>query len=639
MAKTPGGRGNHLQWWEAPRGEAGAILASAVEALSLHPEQLAREDRYLDYARLYGNQELRALRFFTDTDWEASGDTITPTKFGYNVCKAVPDTVASKLAESPARVSISTNGGNRRERKRAELATRFVDGLFWVSGFTEERMMAQLDALVFDFGAIEWSVQGARIKATRVFPWEVLWDPADGRTGDPFCLYRPQRLHWTQVCAEYKVTPEQRETIKAQSSRGYVWLDKGWCKPYDLPSKEEREAVLAQFPNRPEQHGRHVVQCCGITLRDVPWCRDKHPIQIYRWDRRPTGAAGMGLVEQVLPYYSEIVRLMGSWRTINKLGATLKVATQMGTQVQGMSNEQGERYNFKTVAPQFFVPNVSSGNHLNDADTFFRKALEVSGLSMMDVAGRKEPGIDSGKAIREFRAITTQRFALQVKSCDMWAVSNAEVGLAMARELFEKNQSMQVRSPGTRLIEQIDWKDIDLEEDGYILQPEPTGIIPRTIAGKKQTADEWLARGTINRLQYLEMVQTADELATITLELAPKRRIERMIDAILDDGKYETPDEFVAFDLALRMGVQALSEAEKEKVPERRIRLLRQWIDEVARVQKTVAGASQAASQLAAQDQAAAAATQAAQGNPLANPAGAPMAPTAPMPVVAPPVA
>lgn len=621
-----------VNWWEAPKGESGEALAQAVQTLACHPEQIAREDRYQDYARLSSNQELQSLRHFGDDTWEAS-DNIEPTRFGYNLCKAVPATVASKLAKSPARVSISTNGGNRRERKRAELATKFVDGLFWVSGFTKQRNLAMKDALVFDLGAIKWSRRGSRIIARRIFPWEVLWDPADARDGDPFCLYHAQRMHWTQIAADFDVSEDDLEEIKAKASSGYVWVDEGWCKPYDRPSKEEREEELKAFPKRPERHGRHVVQCCGITLVDEPWCKSYHPIQIYRWDTRHTGLAGQGLVEQVLPYYAEILRVMESWRKSHKLGATLKIATQMGTQVQGISNEHGERYSFKTVPPSFFVPNTNSAGFLADANELWHKGIEVSGLSLMSVAGRKDPGIEAAVAIREMRAVETERFAEQTVNYDWWAVENALVGLDMSRDIYEDSKEMRVQSPGTRLIEQIDWKNIDLEEEGFIAQPEPTSIIPRTIAGKKQLADEWFRDGKINRLQHMDMVGASDVMASAAMELAPARRIEAIIEGILDDGKYETPDEYIAFDLALRSGVQALSDAEREKVPERRIRLLRKWLDEVARVQKAVAagGAAPAATQVVAQNQAAAAAVQAAEGNALANPGGAPMTPTVPV--------
>ena len=628
---------SNLQWWEAPSSEEAArLLAAAVETLSLHPEQMAREDRYLDYARLHSNQELRTLRCFSDAS--DTPDTINPGRFGYNLCRSAPNSVAPKLLESLARVQVSTNGGTRRERRRAEKASAFIDGMFWVSGFNKARVAALQDALVFDLGAVKWSKRGPRLVAARVPAWEVMWDPADGRDGDPACLYHPQRLHWAQVCAEWNITGEKRETIrsKAMGSAGYVWIDEGWCKPYDLPPSTERKPEhLAKFKQQPECYGRHVVQCMGVLILDEPWCKPYHAIQVYRWAKREIGFAGMGLVEQALPYYSEILRLLETWRKNHKLGATLKVAVQHGTTIGAgsVSNEPGSEYKYKDKPPMFWVPDVRSGEHLNDADRLYQMGLRELGLSDMDVAGRAQPGIDSGVALREIQAITTKRFEAHLKEFDQFGVDCAEVGLDMAKDLYAENGSFVVRAPGTRLIEETDLAEIDLEEDGYILQPEPVSAIPRGIAGKKQWAAEERKAGNLDQQEYLEMVYQPDQLATLGRKLAPRRRIERILDDIMDKGKYETPDEFIAHDLAIQMGVQAINDAESEKVPAKRVRLLRQFVDECARVKKQIetnGGETPAAAALLAQNQAAAEAVQAANGNALANPGGAPMTPMAP---------
>lgn len=617
-------------WWQEEGPRAGEVLAGTVQELATSEEQLDREDRYLRYAQLYCNQSIKTLREWRDHD--ESGDSIGDPQWSYNVCKAGTDTMVSLVARTP-RIQILANGGTRQMRKKAEMMTRYLDGLHWMVKYRKLSRRRFRDSSMFDIGFLRWVPHGSQLRCERRFPWQILWHADDARDGEPTCLYDCQRVPVHVVLARHpRLTEEERAKVKQSAVNGKVWLDEAWQQPLDDCDDDVPDTVNV---DRVVANGRHMAHCGGVVLTDEHWPHQYFPVVGHVYDERAEGWSGQGTIEQLLPYQAEIHRVLNTMRTNHRIASVLRIAMEKGTQLDGtmLSNEPATTLSFKKTPPQFFVADAKVNEFLGMAKEIYQMGLESIGIGEQAASGRKEPGITAAAAIQELRDIQTARFRPHVEAYDETAAEDAMVAMAESRKMYEGNKKLRVQAPGTEFLDEIEWGKIDFREDAFIARPQPTGSLPLEPAARRQIIEDRYNKGVINRLQYLEGLADADPLAQEMMELAPLRRVDRAIDAILDDGNYETPDEYIPHDLAIRRGYQAISRAEDEKVASDRVALLRQWLDEVARLGTRVSsggGVSPGAAAATAIDQAAATSQAAAGGVVGANPAGAPLTPTAP---------
>lgn len=401
-------------WWQEKREKVGLALASAVETLAVGTEAANREVRYLHYAQLVANQNIRALRDYAGSEFGQANDTVTPTRWSYNVCKAGVQTAAALIGKSTPRIQVLANGGTRKQRKRAELSTKFIDGLFNLVNYNHLAQRRLTDALTFDVGWLKWYADGSQIRCERRFPWDVMWDPEDARNGAPLALYDSMRMHVSVVIKRWGLNADEAKKVKAAANNGMVWVDDAWVKPvddidvnFDDEVDDEGERVRIAAPDRVDGQGRHTVHAGGVVLKDEPWARKWFPLVRHVWTERPVGFAGQGLCEDLEPYQGEISRILTAMQRNDRLATALRVAMEIGTQVSpsGVSNESGSVYTYRKQKPDFWIPDSRAGDSLNRANAVFEKALEVHGISRMASSGSKEPGIDAAVAIRELRDV------------------------------------------------------------------------------------------------------------------------------------------------------------------------------------------------------------------------------------------
>src|SRR5574342_279225 len=312
-------------WWSEPAVNVGKALAKTVESLAISTAQKAREDRYLQYAQMYANQEIRTLREFEQIETEI--DPIMEPRWSYNVCKAGADTIVSLIARA-ARIQVLANGGTRTMRQKAEMMTRYLDGVWWMTKYRKLSRLRLRDATVFDIGFIRWVAEGAQLRAERRFPWQILWHEQDGRDGTPTCLYDTARMPVEHAIVRYGLDEAAAQRVRKHASgTGHVWIDEGWQQPIDdIDPKDKRPKEVD--PERVPANGRHTVHCAGEMIVDEWWPHRYFPVKEHVWDERPCGFSGQGVVEQLVPYQAEIHRVLNTMRANHRLGSVLRIAME-----------------------------------------------------------------------------------------------------------------------------------------------------------------------------------------------------------------------------------------------------------------------------------------------------------------------
>jgi len=138
-------------------------------------------------------------------------------------------------------------------------------------------------------------------------------------------------------------------------------------------------------------------------------------------------------------------------------------------------------------------------------------------------------------------------------------------------------------------MEQINWADIDLEDDQYMMQIFPTSFLSQTPSGRLQDVQELIQAGFIDKANAMRLLDYPDLQEYMSLSNAAVEDIENMIESMVERGEAETPEPFQNLQLGIQMMQSAYLRGKNNKVPEDRLELLINWITEANRLLQTPA--------------------------------------------------
>ena len=167
----------------------------------------------------------------------------------------------------------------------------------------------------------------------------------------------------------------------------------------------------------------------------------------------------------------------------------------------------------------------------------------------------------------------------------------------IARDIEEQGNTYEVISHGDKYIERINWKDIDLEEDQYVMQIYPTALLSTTPAAKLQTIQEMAQTGLLNPTEARALLDYPDLEAVNQLATAFIDDVDLLIEEMIEKGRYHPPETFSNLEFAIQRVQSAYLRAKIDKVPEERLELLRRYMDDAIRVIQTQQMAQQATQQ------------------------------------------
>ena len=311
------------------------------------------------------------------------------------------------------------------------------------------------------------------------------------------------------------------------------------------------------------------------------------------WDDRTVGAYGQGIAEQVLPIQAEICRGILTVQETHHRFIKPAIWIEEGSEVSGVvNNEVGTQYVFRGQRPIFDTPTGLNPETYQWIETNWRRVFDVAGLQLSSATGaRTPPGIDAAVAIREYRMIETERFAMQASRFDQFYTACAKTFVAMARDLYrDADSNVVVLAPGTKAIRKISWADVDLYEDHCYVQVWPTNAMPTEPHGKRQFAVELFRDGFANRTQALSLMDIPDDRLFLDRELAALEEAEFLVEEMLDKPDfYESPDEFMDPEACIYVAKGELVRARRNRdddVSPQSIRNLKRFIRECAELIK-----------------------------------------------------
>lgn len=571
-------------WWEGAKDKAHERVCALVDYLWETPEEKARRAEDVDHARLYGNKYFRGFgpfQFAAPVPSHRSEERLRA-----NVIKPVVNTAAALIAgRNRPKATLLTNGGDWSQKRRAKKADRFIEGAFHDSSVNAKMPIAFRDAALFGTGVVKFAAVHSKIVCERVLPCEMLVDPIDGMYEQPRCVYQVKIVDRRVLLEQFgKNSPAKRKAI----------LDSSLAKDRENSScsttaEPVRVIEAWHLPSGPEaDDGRHAIVIDGCTLLYEDWKRDRFPFVFIRWEHRVLGFWGVGLVEDLKPIQLDVNITLRRIKECLHLMAVPRIFVQQSAKAikSLITNEVGAIIPYAgTQPPTFLTPPAVPPELFAHLRWLISQAFEQAGVSAMSATSQKPAGLNSGEAIRQYNDLGSERFAVVSREYEQAHLEAARIVMDLAAELAANEEDGYAATYVTRRTAQkISWKDVEMDQDSYTLQVQPTSALPRDVAGRTATINEWVAAGYIDPQRAKRLLDFPDLDSDSDLEYAGQEIADMKLERILDhediaEAYYgPAPHDDLAY--ARIRAQQTLNKESMEGAPEERLEMLRQFIDD-----------------------------------------------------------
>lgn len=572
------------RWWKAPKRGDAVAHAVHVAAEFLSDKLRPRHDHFLTMARMYGNLEIAGLGIHSYSR-SAKSERLT-----CNVVASCIDTATAKIAKNKPAPQFLTNGADYDMRRKAEKLNKFGKGLLHQSGMYRIGPAVFRDACLFGTGFVKEYAEGNVIRVERTFPWEILIDDAEAMYGEPRQLIQRKFIDRAVLLDSFGTDRGKREAIQRAdpSEKDALGRDKladqlevfeGW----HLPS------------SKGAGDGRHVICIEDCVLVDEEWKRMSFPFAKYTLEDPICGFWGIGMAERLMGIQLEINRLLQKIQKAMHLLGVPRVILPAGAGVPKthLNNEIGAIITVNgglEQAPTVITPQTVHPEAFAHLDRLYERAFQEVGLSQLTAHGEKPAGINSGIGLRELTDIESDRFVINSRRLEELHIDVVRLGLEDVRGI--RNFTVDVPDRDQKVV--IAWKDVDLDEDAYVLQCFPVSLLPQTPAGRLERVQELFGAGFIDQDAALELLDVPDLEDAANSRLASIRAIRSRVGAMLDGQDYVSPEPFDNLQLITSYVPRVYLHEREHGCPEERLADLRRYIEEASFLMEQAAQAAQA---------------------------------------------
>lgn len=564
------------KWWSQSKDEMHVHVKGVVDQIREH--QKYQYANYVRFARIYTNQPMVGLSGadFLRMDHNAGS-------MSWNVIKACVDTVSSKIGKNKPRPLYLVDDGDLLLQRKAQNLTNFMQAQFMTmgTGQGDDKSLygvgrqGFVDGSVWGLGPTKFYKENGKVYAERTLPHEIVVDDIEG-------LYRqPRQLHQTKIVSREVLCdlfPRHADKIVAASSA----LKGG----QHSRSAADVIDVTESWHLRSGQEaadGKRAITIENATLFVEDYPKDYFPFLFQRWNNALLGFIGTGICEELIGIQIEINKILRTIAKAQHLVAVPQVWLELMSKqaTKKLNNEIGGVRYYTGRPPVFATPPAMSSEIYQHLENLYQKAFELVGISQLSAQSKKPAGLDSGKALREFQDIESERFALAQMRYEDFFMDAADIIKDMNRDLAKEGKDPIVQCRTGEGIERLTWSDVDIPDDRCAPRPYPTSFLPQTPAGKFQSVQELVQGGFFDQNEALELLDFPDIKAKTREKLAPREANRTIIERALFKGEYTVPEPYMDLDGLKPLAQTYYLRATIGGVPEERLEVLRQLMDDV----------------------------------------------------------
>lgn len=566
---------NDAYWWKEKSDKLYDSVFSYVR--NIQNDQSYRQMENLKYMKLYGNYDFTNLQFYNYQRAEPSGSI--QNRVTLNIIQNMIDTVVSKISKNKPKPTFLTEAGDFTQQRKAKKLTQFVEGQFQITDFYSESAFAFLDSCIFGTGAIKIYRDGDKIKAERIFPDELVVDDRESFYGKPRQMHQKKYIH-KDVLKE--MFPDARYKIDELAHGNMPIYASGQSKASDLILVVESWHLPSSDTAKDGRHSLCIENC---TLFEEKYTKNYFPFVFWRWSLRQVGFFGQGLAEQLMGLQLEINKILRTIQVSMHLVSIPKIFVEASSKIVDahIDNKIGGIIKYAGQPPTPSILGSIPPELFSHLDRLYGRAYEIAGVSQLSATSQKPAGLNSGKALREYNDIETERFMAVGQRYEKVFLDAARQMIDLAKEIdadLAEEGGYKVKVKGKNFLKTIKWKEVDIEDDQYVMGLFPTSALSSTPAGRLQDVQEYIQAGFIDRDQAMKLLDFPDLEGYFKFNNAGLLDIDRLVEKFIDEGEYETPEPYQNLNAGIVKMQQAYLVYRADGAPEERLELFRRWIED-----------------------------------------------------------
>lgn len=530
-------------WYDCPKG-AKPYTEHAVHA-KVFPHVKALEHDQRDVAmlnslnsKLYSNRE--SMTFEQDRHL---GSNLRPLSTNLeNVIQSVVSTLVSKIGSNRPKAAIISRGGEFSVFLKSRQLERFMWGEFVHHGVHKKLERCFKDACIYGTGFLKIDDDGD-IYCERVHPSEMVIDQRECISND-----LPIQMHQRKLVSKLwlKKTYAQKGMHNWKDIRRHIdELDTKDGHYTNYQTKGVEQVLIVESWKlatcKGADDGRHTICIENYTLVDEAYTRDRFPFVIQKWEEPESGFYGRALVGDLIGYQIRLNDLNEAIKFGQDIMCVPRLLIEQGSgvQAQQLDNVMGKGLKYRGTKPEAVTWGAFNTEIYNERDRIEAAAFKFAGLSQLSAQGElpKQARLDSSEALREYNAIEDGRFNDKTQNYEEAAKQTAShlIELNAAKYKGQKKATVRTFRLGN-LVKQIDWADVDMDRDKYVLEIGASSVLNMTPAARKDILNSWLAGGIITPDKYKAWSGHEDLERLADIMSAGKDYVEYQIDYMLRQG-------------------------------------------------------------------------------------------------------
>lgn len=533
--------------------------------------------------RLYGSSDYASYASFNNLRAEPS--TAVQNRVTFNVVQSMVDTAHSKITMKKPRPYFLTDGGNWSLKRKAQKLTQFVDGVFYHVDYYKRAGQCFKDACIFGTGAMKIFRQGAELCAERVFIDELVFNEAEAIYGEPRQIHQKKWINREVLAGMF---PNKKGAIDiaisslselgtiVENTSDMVLVIESW--------------KLASTKNGKD--GKHTICVDNETLFEEKWTKDYLPFVFFKWNERPLGLLGQGISEQLTGIQLEMNKILRTIQISMHLVSVPKIFLEASSKIvtSHLNNKIGGIVKFTGTPPIEGKLGTVPAELFSHLDRLYQRAYSIIGISQLSAQAQKPQGLNSGKALRVYNDLESERFASVGTMYSDASLSASKMFIALAKEIAEETGNFRIKSPGSKFLSQIDWSEVEMDENDYIMQCFPVSALSNDPASRMQEVQELLQGGMVDKTTGLKLLDFPDLRSYYDMANASVDEIERQIELIVDKNVYSGPEPYQNLPYGMVAMQNAYLMYKAQGCPEETLDLFRQWMEACNELMKVAAG-------------------------------------------------
>lgn len=564
-------------WWHAASKKEAANMLLGTAAF-LKDQSQYRYRQAAIHSRLYGNIPLFGAAGSNLTKIGGGNQGLPIDRPTMSVITSCIDTLVSRITQSRPRPIFLTDNADYKQRSLSKQLNQFISGeLYQTKAYGKGAIMLR-DASVLGSGVLKvLRDQENRVALERRLATEILTDPYDALYGEPRQLYEVQLVDRSvllemfgkkeaMIMSAEKAYPDQSgEASKTVSDQ--IMVVEGWHLPSGPGAKD----------------GQHMIACTEGILNDKDWKKKSFPFAFLHFSPRMLGFWGQGLSEQLMGTQTEINKLLITIsRSINLVGVPRVFLEEASKVVSAhLNNEIGSIVKYRGTKPTYEVAPCVPQEVYAQLQRLVEYAYQQSGISALSAGSKKPQGLNSGAAIREYDDLQTDRFATLEKRYDQAYIDLTYLIIDEAKDIAEETGEYQTVFPNKDGTKQINLPEAKALDNPFVIQCFDSSSLPRDPAGRLQRITEMMQAGLIDVEQGKRLLDYPDIEQNQKLAMAAEERILKIMDEIVEEGKYTPPDPFMKLPKASEIVVQYYNLYAVTNLEPQKLELLQTFFNQV----------------------------------------------------------